>query len=95
MGNYFIFSAPKPSYKIDQYDEMLHFISRQNEPDSNLIKKTKKMEQLQKIPALYMRSLSRKSPFLMIYFHGNSEDLGKVFPMILNYYEEFEVYLLN
>ena len=93
MGNYFIFPAPKSSYTVEQYAEMLHFISRQDNDTHyfNCLKTSKKIDEPPKIPALYIRSLSKKSPFLIIYFHGNSEDLGRVFPMILNYYEEFEV----
>ena len=91
MGNYFIFSVPKSSYKIDQFPEMLHFISQQEDKSPKLLKKSDKLNEKPKIPALYLRSSSRKSTFLMIYFHGSSEDLGNVFPMILYFYEEFEV----
>ena len=91
MGNYFVFPAPKSSYKIDQYAEMLHFISQEEDSSAILLKKFKKSNEKCKIPALYLCSSSKKSPFLMLYFHANCEDLGKVFPMILYFYEEFKV----
>ena len=91
MGNYFIFPVPKISYKIDQFPELLHFISQKEDKSPKLLKKSKKRNEKPKIPALYLRSSSRKSTFLMIYFHGSSEDLGNVLPMILYFYEEFEV----
>jgi len=68
MGNFILYWAPKPSYKHANNDPT--FLSIQNskkcESDSKF-----------KIPCRYIPCQTQTSPYLIIYFHANSEDIGE------------------
>ena len=51
---------------------------------------SKNRKQIASVPGLYIRS-QIKTKYLFIYAHGNSEDLGRLYYSLLDYYERFQV----
>lgn len=91
MGNSFIFPAPHCDYTRKTLEPFFQAIPVKEEYYSSKKDKTKVIHRT--IPSLLIKS-STKSKHLIIYLHGNSEDLGKMYPRLLNYYEQFQVILL-
>lgn len=96
MGNSFIFPVPKCSYTAASLDPFYIQIpvtppaaSKQDLSGSQTSRKNKNF-----VPALYIKSSTQRSKYLFIYTHGNSEDLGRLYYGLLDYYERFEVKLL-
>lgn len=89
MGNSFIFSAPKCSYTNATLEPFFHPVPVVENYYSNKPGFTTVVRR--NIPTLYIKS-SAKSKYLMIYFHGNAEDLGSTCPQLLQYYEHFQVF---
>lgn len=89
MGNSFIFPAPRCSYTNATLAPFYHpipvvenyYSSKAGGPITT-VKRT--------FPSLYLRS-SVKCDYLMIYFHGNAEDLGLTCPQVIEFYEHFQV----
>jgi hypothetical protein len=76
MGNRFVFPAPKPTYSV--HEEGLTFIkySVGGSKKKNACLSCSNKEKTFKIPVRFIKSKTHNSPFLFIYFHGNSEDIG-------------------
>ena len=88
MGNSLIFPAPKCTYTSSSLQPFYLPIPVVEEYQSSKLFPPKAIKQ--NIPTLHIRS-SFKSKYLIIYFHGNSCDLGRMFPGLLEYYEHFQV----
>ncbi len=88
MGNSLIFPVPKCSYTSSSLQPFYLSIPVVEQFYTSKLATPKTMKQ--EIPALYFKS-SLKSKYLMIYFHGNSVDLGQMFSGLLDYYEHFQV----
>ena len=88
MGNSLIFPAPKCKHTINSLQPFYHSITVPEErlpKEKSMMKPTKRI-----IPALYIKT-GIKSKYLMLYFHGNSDDLGRSYHRLLEYYEHFQV----
>lgn len=76
MGNKFIFPIPRSSYKIDEKDPTLRLITYKGKVSRLIGKKCCKYEEkILKIPCRYLPFIP-ENPYLIIFFHGNSEDIG-------------------
>jgi pimeloyl-ACP methyl ester carboxylesterase len=73
MGNKFIFPVPKPSYNLKILEDTLLMI-----PSTGKQKACcgKGHEMQYNIICRYLPRVSSDSPYLIIFFHGNSEDIG-------------------
>mmetsp|Transcript_3736 Transcript_3736/g.3167 ORF Transcript_3736/g.3167 Transcript_3736/m.3167 type:complete len:229 (-) Transcript_3736:136-822(-) len=74
MGNRFVFPIPKPSYERDTIPETLIFIPNQIKLGSGCCSSK---DVPNEIPCRYLKTKNRKSEYLLIVFHGNSEQIGK------------------
>ena len=88
MGNSLIFPAPKCTYSTSSLQPFYHSIAVPEKLDLNNEDASKAAKRT--IPSLFITSLVKKK-YLMIYFHGNSVDIGRVFQCLLEYYENFQV----
>ncbi len=87
MGNSFIFPVPKCTYTSKSLSQFyLEFPIYRRTKDS----RSNNRKQVINVPALHLRSHT-KSKYLFIYAHGNSEDLGRLYFSLLDYYERFQV----
>ena len=91
MGNSLIFPVPKCSYTATSLQPFYLSIPVVEELYTTKLTSPKTIKQ--NIPAVHIKS-SAKSKYLIIYFHGNSVDLGRMFPGLLDYYEYFQVRVL-
>lgn len=76
--NSFMFPAPKPSYSLHTALGDLLFIPRRQPKDNHSSRDTADSESDQStsaIPCLYLPNAGGSSK-LLIYFHGNAEDVG-------------------
>lgn len=90
MGNSLVFPVPKCNYTASSLQPFYHQIPVTEEHYSSRIGALRSIKR--SIPSLLIKS-SNKSKYLIIYFHGNSDDLGRMFPRLLEYYEQFQVNL--
>ncbi len=85
MGNIFIYPAPKPSYELVKEDPTLLFIGQKAESancTSFVCAESRKSSI--KIPCRYIQAQHSTSPYLIIFFHGNSEDIGSNLSYLLS-----------
>lgn len=87
MGNSLIFPVPKCKYTDRSLDPFFRYIPVQEDHYSADFQ-TKSISH--RIPALHIKS-RQKSKYLLIYFHGNCDDLGRLCERLVEYYERFEV----
>ena len=77
MGNYFVYPVPKPSYTYLKDDPTLVFIPRTNEKATHKSFSHSEHQHINtKIPCRYIACQTRISPYLIVFFHGNAEDIG-------------------
>ena len=77
MGNYFTFPSPRSTYSYVKDDPTLIFIPKQNDETLNEPSSNKESQKTKtKIPCRFIPTQNHVSPFLLIFFHGNSEDIG-------------------
>ena len=84
--NYFIFPAPDSSYTADEFSQDLIYIPWINQifghSDASL-----------PIPCLYL-PYTQGSSKLIIYFHGNAEDLGLAYELLDHLKNSLKVHVL-
>jgi len=85
--NSFIFPAPQPSYLQDDYQpDLIYLPRRQTEIIPN-------HDQSLPIPCLYM-PYHNGSTKLLLYFHGNAEDLGLAWELLDHIRSSLKVHVL-
>jgi hypothetical protein len=88
MGNSFVFPAPKSTYEASKYDPTLITIPTmvENNKCHTFACYARKTEV--NIPCRYILTKTQKSPYLIIFFHGNSEDIGPKLSQFLSIFAE-------
>ncbi len=86
--NQFIFPAPESSYLQDDYQPDLIYIPRRSDPILS-----PKCDQDLPIPCLYM-PYHNGSTKLMLYFHGNAEDLGLAWELLDHIRSSMKIHVL-
>jgi len=85
MGNYFVYPVPKSSYEESQEDPTLIFVPNKIEVSSGgQLLCMEKRRISAEIPCRYIPCQSHVSPYLIIFFHGNSEDIGNNLSLVLS-----------
>lgn len=88
MGNSLIFPVPKCSYSRNSLHPFFKHIAVVEEHYTGKMSVSVNRE----IPTLHVKA-AVKSKYLLIYFHGNSDDLGRLYESMIDYYERFQVKL--
>jgi len=85
MGNFILYRSPKSSYKYVNDDPTFVLVPQKDGEDSRMnpsIISSVSFKSLAqdlnfKIPCRYIQCQNRRSPYLIIFFHANSEDIGE------------------
>jgi len=84
MGNYFIYPAPKSSYESSQEDPtLINVPNKIGDSSMNPFFCYEKRRIPSKIPCRYIPCQTHISPYLIVFFHGNSEDIGNNLSLVL------------
>jgi pimeloyl-ACP methyl ester carboxylesterase len=81
----FVYAVPKPSYEYVKDDPTMIFVPNKNETKVSTTSSSFDNSKIQtKIPCRYIQCQTRPSPYLIIFFHGNSEDIGSSLSYLLS-----------
>ena len=91
-----IFPAPPPSYSFETFSDRIFFVPRSKimNSETNFATPSPNSKNIYHIPCYY-NSWPLGASKIILYFHGNAEDLGKAESFLLLLLEQFNCHIVS